>query len=96
MEGIRSGLDYVPSLRVEAIWLSPTSASPMVDFGDDVSDYCDVDPGFGSPADFDQLVDNAHALVIRVVLDRVANHTSHDHPWFLESRSGRDKPKREW
>jgi alpha-glucosidase len=68
----------------------------MVDFGYDVSDYCDVDPIFGSPADFDQLVDNAHAHGIRVVLDWVANHTSQDHPWFLQSRSGRDNPKRDW
>lgn len=96
LEGIRSRLDYVSSLGVDAIWLSPISPSPMVDFGYDVSDHCDVDPIFGSPADFDQLVDNAHAHGIRVVLDWVANHTSQDHPWFLESRSGRDNPKRDW
>ena len=96
LEGIRGRLDYVASLGVEAIWLSPIFPSPMVDFGYDVSDYCDIDPIFGSLTDFDRLVADAHAHGIRVVLDWVANHTSQEHPWFLESRSSRDNPKRDW
>ena len=96
LEGIRGRLEYVASLGVEAIWLSPIFPSPMVDFGYDVSDYCDIDPIFGSLTDFDRLVADAHAHGIRVVLDWVANHTSQEHPWFLESRSSRDNPKRDW
>ena len=96
LEGIRSHLDHVASLGVEAIWLSPVFPSPMADFGYDVSDYCDIDPTFGTLADFDRLVAGAHARGIRIVLDWVANHTSEEHPWFLESRSSRDNPKRNW
>ncbi len=96
LEGIRSHLDHVASLGVEAIWLSPVFPSPMADFGYDVSDYCDIDPTFGTLADFDRLVADAHARGIRIVLDWVANHTSEEHPWFLESRSSRDNPKRDW
>jgi alpha-glucosidase len=95
LEGIRSGLDYVSSLRIEAIWLSPIFPSPMVGFGYDVSDYCDVDPSSARrPTSTNWSTTHAHG--IRVVLDWVANHTSQDHPWFLESRSGRDNPKRDW
>lgn len=96
LEGIRSHLDYIASLGAEAIWLSPVFPSPMADFGYDVSDYCDIDPTFGTLAGFDLLVANAHERGIRVVLDWVANHTSEEHPWFVESRSSRDNPKRAW
>ena len=96
LEGLRSRLDYVASLGVEAIWLSPVFPSPMADFGYDVSDYCDIDPTFGTLADFDALVADAHARGLRVVLDWVANHTSDEHPWFPESRSSRDNPRRDW
>ena len=96
LNGIRQRLDYLQGLGVDALWLSPIYPSPMYDFGYDVSDYCDIDPVFGTLADFDQLVAEAHARGIRVVLDMVFNHSSHLHPWFLESRSGRDNPKRDW
>jgi alpha-glucosidase len=84
------------SLGVEAIWLSPFYPSPMADFGYDVSDYTGVDPIFGSLADFDALVEQAHARGIKVVVDWVPNHTSDRHPWFVESRLGSDSPKRNW
>lgn len=96
LEGIRAHLDHVASLGVEAIWLSPVFPSPMADFGYDVSDYCDIDPTFGTLADFDRLVADAHRRGIRIVLDWVANHTSDEHPWFRESLSSRDNPKRDW
>jgi alpha-glucosidase len=96
LQGIRSRLDHLSDLGVAAIWLSPFYPSPMVDFGYDVADYTDVDPLFGTLDDFDQLVAAAHARGIRVVVDLVPNHTSDRHPWFLESRSSRDSPKRDW
>ena len=96
LDGIRSRLDHVASLGVEAIWLSPVFPSPMADFGYDVSDYCDIDPVFGSLEGFDRLVADAHARGIRVVLDWVANHTSDQHPWFVASRSSREDPRRDW
>ena len=88
LEGIRSRLDHLAELRVEALWLSPIFPSPMADFGYDVSDYCDVDPLFGTLADLDRLIADCHARGIRVVLDWVPNHTSDRHPWFVESRVG--------
>ena len=94
--GITERLDYVKSLGVDAIWLSPFYPSPMVDFGYDVSDYCDVDPMFGALEDFDRLVAAAHARNIKVIVDFVPNHTSDQHPWFLESRTGRESKKRGW
>jgi alpha-glucosidase len=84
------------SLGVDAVWLSPFYPSPMADFGYDVADYTGVDPVFGTLDDFDRLVANAHAHGIRVVIDLVPNHSSDRHPWFLESRSSRDNPKRDW
>ena len=96
LEGIRRHLDHVASLGAEAIWLSPVFPSPMADFGYDVSDYCDIDPVFGTLDGFDRLVADAHDRGLRVVLDWVANHTSAEHPWFEESRSSRDSPKRDW
>ncbi len=94
--GIRQRLDYLQWLGVDVIWLSPIYPSPMADFGYDVADYTDVDPQFGSLAEFDALVADCHARRIRVLLDFVPNHTSDRHPWFIESRSSRDNRKRGW
>jgi alpha-glucosidase len=96
LRGILEGLDHLAWLGVDAIWLSPVFRSPMVDHGYDVSDYCDVDPIFGTLADLDELVAQAHARGIKVLLDWVPNHTSDQHPWFVASRSSRDDPKRDW
>src|SRR4029450_8082619 len=96
LRGIERRLDHLAWLGVDALWLSPCFRSPMADFGYDVSDYCDIDPIFGSLADFDALLAAAHARGIRVVLDWVPNHTSDQHPWFLESRASRASAKRDW
>src|SRR3954453_16602526 len=101
LRGIVEHLDHLNdgtpgSLGVEAIWLSPFYPSPMADFGYDVADYTDVDPVFGTLSDFDELLDQAHRRGIRVVVDWVPNHTSDAHPWFLDSRSGRDSAKGDW
>ena len=96
LAGVTQRLDYVASLNVDAIWLSPFFVSPMDDFGYDVADYCDVDPMFGSLADFDRLVEDAHARGLRVLIDLVLSHTSDRHPWFAESRKSRDNAKADW
>jgi len=96
LSGIEARLDYLVGLGIDAIWLSPIFPSPMADFGYDVSDYCGIDPIFGSLGDFDRLVDGAHRRSLRVLLDFVPNHTSDRHPWFIESRRSRDNPKRDW
>jgi len=96
LEGIRQRLDHLQWLGVDGIWISPCFPSPMADFGYDVADYCDIDPLFGSLADFDRLLAEAHAREIRVVLDFVPNHTSSEHPWFRESRASRSSAKRDW
>lgn len=100
LPGILAHLDYLngapDSLGVDAIWLSPIYPSPFHDFGYDVADYENIDPLFGALDDFDRLVAEAHRRGIRVILDLVMNHTSHLHPWFLESRSSRDNPRRNW
>src|SRR5690606_17305771 len=96
LPGIIQRLDYVASLGVDAIWLSPIFPSPMADFGYDVSDYCGVEPMFGAVEDFDRLLAQAHARDLKLLLDFVPNHTSDQHPWFIESRSSRDSPKRDW
>jgi len=96
LNGITARLDYLAGLGVDALWLSPIYPSPMFDFGYDVSDYEAIDPVFGTLADFDRLLAEAHARGLRVILDLVLNHTSHLHPWFVESRSSRDNPKRDW
>jgi alpha-glucosidase len=96
LEGIRRKLDYLTWLGVDALWLSPIFRSPMADFGYDISDYLDVDPTFGTLEDLDRLIADAHARGIRVILDFVPNHTSDQHPWFIESRSHRDNPRRDW
>ena len=89
LPGITARLDHVASLGVDAIWLSPFFTSPMKDFGYDVADYRDVDPIFGTLADFDALVARAHELGLKVVIDQVYSHTSDEHPWFAESRASR-------
>jgi alpha-glucosidase len=96
LEGLRARMEYLEWLGVDALWLSPIYRSPMADFGYDVADYCDVDPLFGDLRTFDALLEEAHARGIRVLLDWVPNHTSDQHPWFVESRSSRDSPKRSW
>jgi alpha-glucosidase len=96
LRGIAGRLDYLEWLGVDAVWLSPFYPSPMADFGYDVSDHCGVDPLFGSLEDFDALLDGAHRRGIGVIIDFVPNHTSDEHPWFVESRSSRDNPKRNW
>ena len=96
LPGITAHLDYVASLGVDAIWLSPFFKSPMKDFGYDVEDYCAVDPMFGTLADFDALVARAHQLGLKVMIDQVLSHTSDTHPWFKESRANRTNPKADW
>jgi len=96
LNGITARLDYVARLGVDAIWLSPFCRSPMKDFGYDVSDYRDIDPMFGTLADFRQLVARAHELGLKVLMDQVLSHSSDQHPWFVESRAGRSGPKADW
>jgi alpha-glucosidase len=96
IDGITAHLDHLGWLGVDAIWLSPVFRSPMVDHGYDISDYCDIDPLFGDLVAIDTLIDESHARDIRVILDWVPNHSSDQHPWFLESRSDRTNPKRNW
>ncbi|MDB5570085.1 MAG: alpha-amylase [Hyphomicrobiales bacterium] len=96
LNGIRQRLDYLAWLGVDAVWISPIYPSPMADFGYDVADYCGVDPMFGTLADFDALVADAHARGLKLILDFVPNHSSDQHPWFLESRASRHNPRRDW
>lgn len=96
LKGVTERLPYIASLGVDAIWLSPFFTSPMADMGYDVSDYCDVDPMFGTLADFDAMMAEAHRLGLKIVIDQVLSHTSDQHPWFKESRSSRDNPKADW
>jgi alpha-glucosidase len=96
LAGVRGGLDYIASLGVDALWLSPFYRSPMKDFGYDVSDYRDVDPMFGSLADFDALLAEAHARGLKVIVDQVWSHSSDKHPWFVESSASRDNPRADW
>ena len=96
LNGILKRIDYLVVLGVDAIWISPIYPSPMADFGYDVADYCAIDPMFGTMEDFDRLLAEAHRRGLKVILDFVPNHTSDRHPWFLESRSSRDNPKRDW
>ena len=96
LPGIIEKLDYVASLGVDAIWISPFFKSPMADFGYDIADYREVDPLFGSMADFDRLLAKAHALGLKVMIDQVLSHTSNAHAWFRESREDRTNPKADW
>jgi alpha-glucosidase len=93
---IHQRLDYLTWLGIEAIWISPIYPSPMADFGYDITDYCAVDPIFGTLAEFDLLLNDAHARGLKVILDFVPNHSSDRHPWFVESRAARDNPRRDW
>ena len=96
LRGVLRHLDYLEHLGVDVVWMSPVYRSPMDDNGYDISDYNDVDPLFGTLADLDQLIAELHARGMRLVMDLVVNHTSDEHPWFIESRSSRDNPKRDW
>src|SRR6201982_528025 len=94
--GVIAGLDYLSCLGVDGIWLSPTMPSPDDDWGFDVSDYRGVHPDLGTQADLDELIAEAGQRGIHRMLDRVPNHTSDQHAWFVESRSSRDSAKRDW
>ena len=96
LEGIRHRLDYLCELGVDALWISPIYPSPMADFGYDISDYRGIDAIFGTLESFDRLLTEAHGRGLKVILDFVPNHTSDQHPWFLQSRSSRQNPKRSW
>ncbi len=101
LQGVIDKLDYLndgteQSLGIDAIWLSPIYPSPMADFGYDVADYCNVNEMFGDLDTFDRLITEAHKRGIKIVIDYVPNHSSDQHPWFIESRSSRDNPKRDW
>jgi alpha-glucosidase len=96
LPGILSRLDYLESLGIDVVWLGPIYTSPMADFGYDIAAFTDVDPVFGSLDDLDRLTDALHARNIRLMLDFVPNHTSNVHPWFIDSRSSRPSPKRDW
>ncbi len=96
LRGIAARLPYLTELGVDALWLSPIFASPMADFGYDISDYTAIDPLFGAMADFDALLVAAHARGLKVLLDFVPNHTSIEHAWFKESRSSQTNAKRDW
>ncbi|MCK4977793.1 MAG: DUF3459 domain-containing protein [Anaerolineales bacterium] len=94
--GIIEKLDYLANLGIDAIWISPFYPSPMKDHGYDVADYCNIEPMFGDLETFDLLLSGAHNRGIKIIIDWVPNHTSDEHPWFIESRSSRDNPKRDW
>jgi alpha-glucosidase len=96
LRGITAKLEYIASLGVDIVWISPFFTSPMKDFGYDVADYCNVDPLFGTLADFDTLVSEAHRLGLKIMIDQVLSHTADNHPWFVESRQSRDNPKSDW
>ena len=96
LRGILQRLDYLVDLGIKAVWIAPFYPSPMADFGYDIADYCNVDPRFGTLVDFDQLLQAIHERGLKLILDFVPNHTSDQHPWFLESRSSLTNPKRDW
>lgn len=96
LPGITAKLNYIASLGVDCFWVSPFFKSPMKDFGYDVSDYCAVDPLFGTIEDFERMMQRAKELGLKVMIDQVFSHTSDQHPWFKESRSSRDNPKADW
>ena len=96
LKGITSKLDYFTDLGVTMLWLTPFYPSPMKDCGYDISDFCGIAPEAGTMEDFRKLVSEIHARDLQIVLDMVLNHTSDQHPWFVESRSDRENPKRDW
>jgi oligo-1,6-glucosidase len=95
LAGLESRLDYLAQLGVDVIWLSPVYPSPQDDNGYDISDYQDIEPVFGTLAEFDRLLGEIHARGMKLVMDLVVNHTSSQHPWFVESRASRENPKRD-
>lgn len=96
LKGVLQGLDHIASLGVDGIWISPFFTSPMADYGYDVADFCGVDPIFGTLDDFDAIIERAHALNLKVIIDQVYSHTSDHHDWFIESRTNRDNPCADW
>src|SRR4051812_24924116 len=96
LRGLIRRLPHLGELGVDAVWLSPIFRSPMADFGYDIADYTDIDPLFGTLADFDALLAKAHSQELKVILDLVPNHTSDRHRWFEESRSSRGSARRDW
>ena len=96
LNGVTARLDHIASLGCDGVWISPFFTSPMKDFGYDVADYRGVDPIFGTLADFDRLVERAHALGLKLMIDQVYSHSSDQHPWFIESRSSQDNAKADW
>jgi alpha-glucosidase len=96
LRGIIRRLPHLTELGIDAVWISPIFVSPMADFGYDIADYTAIDPIFGTMQDFEDLMTAAHARGLKVILDLVPNHTSDQHPWFQESRSSRDNPRRDW
>ncbi|MEH7418383.1 alpha-glucosidase [Neobacillus drentensis] len=96
LKGVTSKLDYLKELGIDVIWLSPMFKSPNDDNGYDISDYQDIMDEFGTMADFDELLEGVHQRGMKLILDLVINHTSDEHPWFIESRSSKDNPKRDW
>jgi len=96
LAGILTRLDYLVALGVDVLWIAPIYPSPMEDFGYDISDYCGIDGMFGTLAEFDELLKAVHERGLKLILDFVPNHTSSQHPWFLESRSSRENPRRDW
>lgn len=96
INGITSKVDYIQKLGVDVVWLSPIFTSPQIDMGYDISDYKNIDPQYGSIGDLDRLMDALHTRGIKLVLDLVVNHTSDQHEWFKQSRSGKDNPFRDW
>src|ERR687897_994194 len=96
LRGIIARLEHLITLGIDAVWIAPIYPSPMADFGYDISDHFAVDPLFGTLADFDRLIAAAHGQGLKVILDYAPNHTSNEHPWFIESRSSRSHPKRNW
>ena len=96
LPGITAKLDYIAKLGVDCFWVSPFFKSPMKDFGYDITDYCDVDPMFGTLKDFEAMMQRSRELGLKVMIDQVYSHTSDRHPWFEESRSSRHSPKADW
>ncbi len=96
LNGLAERLDHIASLGVDGVWISPFFKSPMADFGYDVSDYCEVDPLFGTLADFDRVVEKARGLGLKILIDQVFSHTSDEHAWFQDSRSSRSNPRSDW
>src|SRR3984893_10944489 len=96
LQGILRRLDYLADLGIKGLWIAPFYPSPMADFGYDIADYCNVDPIFGTLADFDQLLATAHDLGLKIIIDQVYSHTSDQHPWFRQSCADRTNARADW